>query len=193
MWVKYLFTVKINLNGGGRLKFSWKLFIDPKTTCAFQTAVGCRVAMVMMQYSILANNYWLLVEGIYLHSLLVATVLTERNYFGIYLCIGWGERFRAFTPWTHKQGLRASSYMSKQSVADGLCLIRSLSFSFSLRCPSDICVAVGDREVLVREWRVSSGAKWDECVCDWWKPALVKQSVCFFAAGELAVISTLSL
>jgi len=60
----------------------------------FQTAVGCRVAVVMMQYSILANSYWLLVEGIYLHSLLVVTVLTERNYFGIYLCIGWGERFK---------------------------------------------------------------------------------------------------
>lgn len=60
----------------------------------FQTAVGCRVAMVMMQYSILANSYWLLVEGIYLHSLLVVTVLTERNYFGIYLCIGWGEGFK---------------------------------------------------------------------------------------------------
>lgn len=44
-----------------------------------------------MQYSILANSYWLLVEGIYLHNLLVITVFTERNYFKIYLCIGWGE------------------------------------------------------------------------------------------------------
>lgn len=31
-----------------------------------------------------------------------------------------------------------------------------LSLSFSLRHPSDICAAVGDCEVLVREWRVSS-------------------------------------
>lgn len=57
----------------------------------FQTAVNCRIAMVMMQYSIMANSYWLLVEGIYLHNLLVITVFTERNYFKIYLCIGWGE------------------------------------------------------------------------------------------------------
>lgn len=54
-------------------------------------AVACRVAFVMMHYSIIANNYWLLVEGIYLYNLLVVTVFTERNYFNIYLCIGWGE------------------------------------------------------------------------------------------------------
>lgn len=53
--------------------------------------ICCRIAFVMMQYSIMANSYWLLVEGIYLHNLLVITVFTERNYFKIYLCIGWGE------------------------------------------------------------------------------------------------------
>jgi len=47
--------------------------------------------MVMMQYSVMANNYWLLVEGIYLHSLLVITVFSERKYFHIYLTIGWGK------------------------------------------------------------------------------------------------------
>uniref|UniRef100_A0A8C1ARJ6 Glucagon receptor a n=3 Tax=Cyprinus carpio TaxID=7962 RepID=A0A8C1ARJ6_CYPCA len=68
-------------------------------TTELETAVGCRVAMVMMQYSILANNYWLLVEGIYLHSLLVVTVLTERNYFAIYQCIGWGAPLTFVLPW----------------------------------------------------------------------------------------------
>lgn len=58
--------------------------------CVPQTVTGCRVAMVMMQYSVIANNCWLLVEGLYLHSLLVITVFSERNYFYIYLCIGWG-------------------------------------------------------------------------------------------------------
>uniref|UniRef100_A0A7N9AXK1 Glucagon receptor a n=1 Tax=Mastacembelus armatus TaxID=205130 RepID=A0A7N9AXK1_9TELE len=56
-----------------------------------ETTVSCRIAVVMMQYSIMANSYWLLVEGIYLHNLLVITVFTEKNYFKIYLCIGWGE------------------------------------------------------------------------------------------------------
>ncbi|XP_023677936.2 glucagon receptor isoform X3 [Paramormyrops kingsleyae] len=62
-------------------------------------AVVCRVAFVMMHYSIIANNYWLLVEGIYLYNLLVVTVFTERNYFNIYLCIGWGAPLIFILPW----------------------------------------------------------------------------------------------
>ncbi|KAK2815850.1 hypothetical protein Q5P01_026317 [Channa striata] len=59
----------------------------------------CRGALVMMQYSVMANNYWLLVEGIYLHSLLVITVFTERKYFYIYLAIGWGAPLTFVLPW----------------------------------------------------------------------------------------------
>ncbi|XP_029950742.1 glucagon receptor-like [Salarias fasciatus] len=59
----------------------------------------CRGAMVMMQYSVMANNYWLLVEGIYLHSLLVITVFSERKYFYIYLAIGWGAPLIFVLPW----------------------------------------------------------------------------------------------
>ncbi|TKS69014.1 Glucagon receptor [Collichthys lucidus] len=59
----------------------------------------CRGAMVMMQYSVMANNYWLLVEGIYLHSLLVITVFSERKYFYIYLAIGWGAPLMFLLPW----------------------------------------------------------------------------------------------
>lgn len=64
-----------------------------------EPTVSCRVAVVMMQYSIMANSYWLLVEGIYLHNLLVITVFTERNYFKIYLCIGWGTPLIFLVPW----------------------------------------------------------------------------------------------
>ncbi|XP_072513144.1 glucagon receptor [Salminus brasiliensis] len=60
---------------------------------------GCRAAMVMMQYSVIANNYWLLVEGLYLHSLLSITVFSERNYFYIYLGIGWGAPIIFVLPW----------------------------------------------------------------------------------------------
>lgn len=56
-----------------------------------QAVIWCRGAVVMMQYSVMANNYWLLVEGIYLHSLLVITVFSEKKYFYIYLAIGWGK------------------------------------------------------------------------------------------------------
>ncbi|XP_077380765.1 glucagon receptor isoform X3 [Festucalex cinctus] len=59
----------------------------------------CRGAMVMMQYTVMANNYWLLVEGIYLHSLLVITVFSEKKYFYIYMAIGWGAPLAFVSPW----------------------------------------------------------------------------------------------
>ncbi|KAE8283288.1 Glucagon receptor [Larimichthys crocea] len=73
--------------------------MPPVELLANNEMISCRIAVVMMQYSILANSYWLLVEGIYLHNLLVITVFTERNYFKIYLCIGWGTPLIFLVPW----------------------------------------------------------------------------------------------
>ncbi|XP_014340032.1 glucagon receptor [Latimeria chalumnae] len=64
-----------------------------------EAMVGCRTAMVLMQYGIAANYYWLLVEGIYLHNLLVIAVFSEKSYFNIYLCIGWGAPVLFVVPW----------------------------------------------------------------------------------------------
>ncbi|XP_065591683.1 glucagon receptor isoform X2 [Cyrtonyx montezumae] len=51
------------------------------------------------EYSIVANYCWLLVEGIYLHNLLVVAVFSERSYFTLYLCIGWGAPVLFLIPW----------------------------------------------------------------------------------------------
>uniref|UniRef100_A0A3P8SZH5 Glucagon receptor b n=1 Tax=Amphiprion percula TaxID=161767 RepID=A0A3P8SZH5_AMPPE len=77
------------------------LTLDPRSSNDTQTqaVTWCRGAMVMMQYSVMANNYWLLVEGIYLHSLLVITVFSEKKYFYIYLAIGWGAPLIFVSPW----------------------------------------------------------------------------------------------
>lgn len=56
-----------------------------------QALSGCRVAQVLMQYCVGANYYWLLVEGLYLHNLLVLMVFSENSYFCGYLFIGWGR------------------------------------------------------------------------------------------------------
>lgn len=45
----------------------------------------------MTQYCVGANYTWLLVEGIYLHSLLVLVGGSEGGHFHCYLLLGWGE------------------------------------------------------------------------------------------------------
>ncbi|MBZ3877112.1 Vasoactive intestinal polypeptide receptor 2, partial [Sciurus carolinensis] len=61
--------------------------------------VGCKLSLVFFQYCIMANFYWLLVEGLYLHTLLVA-VLPRGSCFLVYLLIGWGIPTICVGAWT---------------------------------------------------------------------------------------------
>ncbi|XP_065130436.1 glucagon receptor isoform X1 [Paramisgurnus dabryanus] len=97
---------QMNSAQSGPHHYQGQRWVDMQVTCRLvslvcvsQTVTGCRVAVVMMQYSVIANNYWLLVEGLYLHSLLVIAVFSEKNYFYIYLCIGWGAPLFFVLPW----------------------------------------------------------------------------------------------
>nr|XP_035158008.1 glucagon receptor isoform X3 [Callithrix jacchus] len=64
-----------------------------------QAVAGCRVAAVFMHYGIVANYCWLLVEGLYLHSLLGLATLPKRSFFRLYLGIGWGAPMLFVIPW----------------------------------------------------------------------------------------------
>uniref|UniRef100_A0A3Q2YTS3 Glucagon receptor b n=1 Tax=Hippocampus comes TaxID=109280 RepID=A0A3Q2YTS3_HIPCM len=75
------------------------LTLDPRSSGETKAVMWCRGAMVTMHYTVMANNYWLLVEGIYLHSLLVITVFSEKKYFYIYMAIGWGAPLVFVSPW----------------------------------------------------------------------------------------------
>ncbi|EPQ05989.1 Gastric inhibitory polypeptide receptor, partial [Myotis brandtii] len=56
-----------------------------------QALAPCRTAQIVTQYCVGANYTWLLVEGIYLHSLLELVGGSEGGHFRGYLLFGWGE------------------------------------------------------------------------------------------------------
>uniref|UniRef100_A0A3Q0S335 Vasoactive intestinal peptide receptor 2 n=1 Tax=Amphilophus citrinellus TaxID=61819 RepID=A0A3Q0S335_AMPCI len=51
--------------------------------------VGCKTSLVFFQYFVIANFFWLLVEGLYLHMLLLV-LPTYSIRLSIYMLIGWG-------------------------------------------------------------------------------------------------------
>lgn len=75
---------------------AWSLWVprghrQPHGGSPVQAALGCRAAQVLMQYCILANHYWFLVEAVYLYKLLIGAVFSEKNYYRLYLYLGWGR------------------------------------------------------------------------------------------------------
>lgn len=59
-------------------------------TLPFVLQTSCKSAVAFFQFSILANYFWLLVEGMYLQTLLVLTFVFQKKYFWWYIVIGWG-------------------------------------------------------------------------------------------------------
>nr|XP_033791271.1 glucagon-like peptide 1 receptor [Geotrypetes seraphini] len=64
-----------------------------------EESISCRLVFALMQYCVAANYYWLLVEGVYLHTLLAFSVFSEQRIFRLYLCIGWGVPLLFVIPW----------------------------------------------------------------------------------------------
>ncbi|KAJ0060624.1 hypothetical protein NL108_016616, partial [Boleophthalmus pectinirostris] len=51
---------------------------------------GCKVAVTFFFYFLATNHYWILVEGLYLHSLIFMAFLSDKNYLWALTIIGWG-------------------------------------------------------------------------------------------------------
>lgn len=52
---------------------------------------GCKVAVTFFLYFLATNHYWILVEGLYLHSLIFMAFLSDKNYLWALIIIGWGQ------------------------------------------------------------------------------------------------------
>ncbi|KAJ7322106.1 hypothetical protein JRQ81_018393, partial [Phrynocephalus forsythii] len=76
------------------------LFENGESDHCSVSSFGCKAAMVFFQYCVMANFFWLLVEGLYLHTLLVISFFSEKKYFWWYILIGWGSPTVFISAWT---------------------------------------------------------------------------------------------
>ncbi|XP_077955802.1 vasoactive intestinal polypeptide receptor 2 [Gasterosteus aculeatus] len=66
------------------------ILFNRTSQCSNQPSLaGCKASLVFFQYFIMANFFWLLVEALYLHTLLVV-IFSENRHFVVYMFIGWG-------------------------------------------------------------------------------------------------------
>eukprot|EP00063_Salmo_salar_P033003 XP_014007838.1 PREDICTED: calcitonin gene-related peptide type 1 receptor-like [Salmo salar] len=52
--------------------------------------IGCKILTVLNQYTFGSNYFWMLCEGIYLHTLIVVAVFSEKQHLMWYYLLGWG-------------------------------------------------------------------------------------------------------
>ncbi|NXQ78986.1 PTH1R protein, partial [Nyctibius grandis] len=63
---------------------------DTVTSLTICPQVGCKVVVTLFLYFLATNHYWILVEGLYLHSLIFMAFLSNKNYLWVLIIIGWG-------------------------------------------------------------------------------------------------------
>ncbi|KAJ1175707.1 hypothetical protein NDU88_000994 [Pleurodeles waltl] len=76
------------------------LFSADETDHCTAYMTGCKMMLVLFQYCIMANYCWLLVEGLYLHTLLFVSFFSEKKYFWWYIAIGWGLPLVFIVTWS---------------------------------------------------------------------------------------------
>lgn len=62
--------------------------------------IGCKLTVLFFIYFLATNYYWILVEGLYLHSLIFMAFRSDSKYLWGFTLIGWGESnyFARLTP-----------------------------------------------------------------------------------------------
>lgn len=57
----------------------------------FPSQVSCKLLMFIHLYLLSCNYFWMLCEGIYLHTLIVVAVFAEKQHLIWYYLLGWGK------------------------------------------------------------------------------------------------------
>ncbi|XP_058144958.1 parathyroid hormone/parathyroid hormone-related peptide receptor isoform X1 [Dasypus novemcinctus] len=78
----------------------------PPPTVPAAGYAGCRVAVTFFLYFLATNYYWILVEGLYLHSLIFMAFFSEKKYLWGFTVFGWGLPATFVAVWV---GVRAAT------------------------------------------------------------------------------------
>ncbi|XP_068931205.1 parathyroid hormone 2 receptor [Petaurus breviceps papuanus] len=73
--------------------------------------VGCKIVVVMFIYFLSTNYYWILVEGLYLHTLIFMAFFSNAKYLWGFTLVGWGFPAVFVVAWT----------VVRATVADARC------------------------------------------------------------------------
>lgn len=65
----------------------------PLTSSLSFWQLSCKILHFFHQYMMACNYFWMLCEGIYLHTLIVVAVFTEEQHLRWYYLLGWGMYF----------------------------------------------------------------------------------------------------
>ncbi|ESO84898.1 hypothetical protein LOTGIDRAFT_146251, partial [Lottia gigantea] len=59
----------------------------------------CKLLLAMFHYVLLANYFWLFIEGLNLHTLIIVAVFSEKNRIKWYIGLGWLSPLIFVIPW----------------------------------------------------------------------------------------------
>ncbi|XP_036885682.1 parathyroid hormone 2 receptor [Sturnira hondurensis] len=80
--------------------------------------IGCKIAVVMFIYFLATNYYWILVEGLYLHSLIFVAFFSDTKYLWGFTLIGWGFPAVFVAAWAVARAMLADARCWELSAGD---------------------------------------------------------------------------
>nr|AAL48818.1 RE24343p [Drosophila melanogaster] len=70
----------------------WYLLVMPNSELLHQSPMRCVALHITLHYFLLSNYSWMLCEGFYLHTVLVAAFISEKRLVKWLIAFGWGSR-----------------------------------------------------------------------------------------------------
>ncbi|XP_066201759.1 parathyroid hormone 2 receptor isoform X2 [Saccopteryx leptura] len=103
--------------------------------------IGCKIAVVMFIYFLATNYYWILVEGLYLHSLIFVAFFSDTKYLWGFTFIGWGFPVVFVAAWA----------VARATLADARCWELSAGhIKWIYQAP--ILAAIGVQAEMKKKW-----------------------------------------